>query len=89
MRSSDGDFSQHIPMTVDEIRLSLYLALLIELNALPQMKGAGRARDPEVRRRGVQILAGSVAEHLLRSNVVMLKGPPLPGHSTPAGARSE
>lgn len=72
--------SERFPLTEEETQLAIYLAIILHIEKLPQLKGKGA---PLGRREdGIKRFAEAVAKQLKGSGVELTRGPPMQGHST-------
>jgi hypothetical protein len=72
-------------MTEAEIRMAVHVAIVVDLDKLPQLKGKGKA-NAEQRLAHVDVFVGAVAEHF-RKCVRMRPIEDGPVHSTTSGWR--
>jgi hypothetical protein len=72
------ELSAYKPMTEDEARDAIYFAVRLNLHGLPQLKGKGKVVGADAQDRAARYFGDAVTKQLLLSNVVLLKGPPLP-----------
>jgi hypothetical protein len=75
------DITRHILMDRDATRRAIYMAILLNIGRLPQMKGKGKSRDSRIREQGIEFFSNAVADDILHSNMVLLQGPPNVPHS--------
>lgn len=73
---------EKIPLTPEETYFAVFLAILLNIDRLPQLKGKGAAERSR-RESAVHVFAGAVVEHLKGSGVELTRGPGCDGHSTP------
>jgi hypothetical protein len=76
------EFSRFTLMDQEEIQTALCLSIKLNLHRLPQLKGKGKIVGAGARDQSVDFFCAHVVAHLLQSNIVLLKGPPLGNHST-------
>jgi hypothetical protein len=81
-----SDHSKFTPMTKEEMELAVYMAILLHIEKLPQLKGKGRQRDKE--QSGITWFAKAVCAQLQLSNSWLIKGPPCVAGTTPKGPPS-
>ena len=79
------DLSNHRPMNEAEIRMAMHVAIVVNLDKLPQLKGKGKA-NAEQRIIHVKAFVDAVAEHF-RKCVWMTPIEGAPIHSTTSGWR--
>jgi len=72
------DLSTYTPMTEEEARLAICHAVKLNLHRLPQLKGKGKVIGADAHDQAARYFGDAVAKQLLLSNVILLKGPPLP-----------
>jgi hypothetical protein len=70
--------SAYTPMTEEEARLAIYFAVKLNLHRLPQLKGKGKVIGADAHDQAARYFGNEVTKQLLLSNVILLKGPPLP-----------
>lgn len=69
------------PLTDEETYFAVFLAILLNIDGLPQLKGKGAAERTR-RESAIHTFAGAVVKQLKGSGVELTRGPPLEGHST-------
>jgi hypothetical protein len=75
--------ADRFPLTPEETRQTIFLAIILHIEKLPQLKGKG---TPLGRREdGIKRFADAVHAQLKGSGIELTRGPPLDGHSTWSG----
>ena len=71
-------------LSTDEVEDAVYMAALLNIHHLPQLKGPGKPRGTQVRETGIKMFAQHMAQTLFQ-NRVLLQGPPSKSHSAGGG----
>lgn len=72
------DLSAYTPMTEEEAREAICFAMKLNLHRLPQLKGRGKVVGADAHDQAARYFGDAVTKQLLLSNVILMKGPPLP-----------
>ena len=66
-------------MSEEDARMAITIAIIVNLDKLPQLKGKGVRR--EERQPGIERFARAVADHILGGDACLMRGPQRPLHS--------
>lgn len=78
------EIKRYIPMTDEEIRDHMRIAVILHIKKLPLLKGRGKA-NPEQRLRGMEAFADALAGTLSQSVFIRRPGWKMPVHSASNG----
>lgn len=76
--------SDRFPLTEEETYFAVFLAILLNIDGLPQLKGKGAAERSR-RESAVHSFAGAVVKQLKGSGVELTRGPSREAHTTWVG----
>ena len=68
----------YTPLSEEEARYALNMAVRLHLHRLPQLKGKGKVVDVQKREMAARYFSDSLFDQLRLSNTVLFKGPPTP-----------
>lgn len=68
--------TEWLPISERDLRTTFSVAVSMQIQSLPQLKGKGAPLDPDRRRHAVAAFAERLLDHLIQSNIVFARGGP-------------